>query len=355
MRERFRASPSVRVLQWVDPRGFVRMVVSTTRLMISGEIAFLRPGRLSSFKSPETPERSNRWRQSRTVGRLVASRPAMALLATPSPAKRTIRARSAIFWGVLPELTKALNCFSWHSSSGSRAAGVNMRKHTHAVPYCKAIYGPRLLRPGRPGRARRRPCVSEGWPRVREAGGPRRKAGRTRRRGASVELCQEPFRLLRGNRPDEGQEGTPFPQRLRKYVQLRPSRGTLRSPNAGLERGTLRSPETPGAIPGREGIRNGRGLRQDHQLRRPGRDADEGRSLARVEGDETGCIGLRTNEVMKVWSCGPRPACTSGVTSNQTWEPSGMLSLIFRLGETAAIDRGGPWTFWPPLSEQYDG
>jgi hypothetical protein len=90
----------------------VRSVASTTRWIASGATAFFRPGRRASFISPGTPDRWKRPRQSSTVGRLIPSWAAMAWFAVPPPAKRIMRARSAIFCGVFPEVTRYFKRFS---------------------------------------------------------------------------------------------------------------------------------------------------------------------------------------------------------------------------------------------------
>jgi len=46
---------------------------------------------------------------------------------------------------------------------------------------------------------------------------------------------------------------------------------------------------------------------------------------------------------MNFVSCGPSPACTSGVTSNTTFVPSSMSSVC------SAGPRSGPWCFLPPV------
>ena len=93
------AFASVRVLQWVAPRGVVSNVRVTTASTCVSLIVRGAPGRGSS-SSPSTPLSINRCRQRPTVGFDIRSFFATVVLSSPVAHASTIRARRAS-WGAV--------------------------------------------------------------------------------------------------------------------------------------------------------------------------------------------------------------------------------------------------------------
>jgi hypothetical protein len=99
----------LRTLQWVAFGGFACSVMRTTCLIFSGGSGLTRDGRVASFSSPSTPFATKRWRQRRTVSRLLLTAAAIASAISPSLASSTIRALQTTFCGVFRSRTSRSN------------------------------------------------------------------------------------------------------------------------------------------------------------------------------------------------------------------------------------------------------
>ena len=98
-----------RQLQWVAPGGVVCRVAATIARIVAAGIWGLRPRPGWISVRPVGPRSAKRCRHSRTVGRLSPKSRAIWLVAIPSAAASTRRARAATACGVLGARTQASN------------------------------------------------------------------------------------------------------------------------------------------------------------------------------------------------------------------------------------------------------